>query len=156
MSFHSINTITTGIAEYTGLEGLLSIFEHGGRYYGITATQLVELIGTDDDGTDIAAILETGKMDFSSDKIKQMDTVYMNGTSGEDVTLTVTTEQDGTETENEYTMSSWTGDLYERRTKLGRGVRSRWWKVKLENTLSGTFKVKDLKALVNPAARRIQ
>ena len=57
MTIHAINTQTLGISEYTGLD-FIALVEHEGRTYGLTATGLYELVGADDDGTDIDASID--------------------------------------------------------------------------------------------------
>lgn len=155
MSIHTINTNSLGITEYTGLS-LISVVEHGGQMYAITTTELLEFTGTDDDGTDIDIIFKTGLLNFNDESLKQMDSVYLSGTSSENLTLTTTTIEDGIATNRAYTVDSWTGLKYERRKLLGRGVKSKWWQVKIANTNGGSFILRNLKALVAPASRRIQ
>lgn len=153
MSIHTVNTNSLGITEYTGLS-LVSMVEHNGQLYAITSTELLEFTGEDDGGVDIDVVLKTGKLDFNSQAIKQMDSVYINGTSSADITLTTTTVEAGVETNRDYTIPSWSGGKDERRKRLGRGARSRWWQVKL--TTVGSLILRDLKALIAPTSRRIQ
>lgn len=155
MTIHAINAEALGISEYHDLT-LRGLVEHDGRLYGITPTQLVELTGADDSGTDIDASIKLGKVDLNDPQLKRGTAIYVGGAASGGLTVNVTAEESGTETERSYSMPAWAGSLHERRKKLARGVASRFYQVELANVDGGTFSIEKLGIWLQQMSRRVR
>ena len=149
MSFYAINATALGISEYTGLS-LLAITEHDGRYYGITADSMVELTGSDDDGTAIAAYVRTGKLGFGSLAEKHCGRAWIHVQYSDDLTLTTLVDGiDATETAAEvstsYTVPGHTGALPQIRTvRLRLDQLGMAWSFKIANVAGGALTLRQL------------
>ncbi len=149
---YALNTKTMAVSEYTGSISSMAVLDN--RVFGVD-TGLKELTGADDDGTDIAAYTQTGKMDMGDGSIKRYPRLYLGGTSSNGLSITVTTEEKGVVNNNAYSAAAWTGNLHERVVKLARGPSSRHVQVKVANIDGGTMTLEQTDLLVNGVTRRI-
>ena len=154
MSFHVINAKNLAPSEYTGLS-LLGLDVHDGRLYGISASGLIEFAGTDDEGVDVDAYTQTGKMDFGGGELKRFPRLYLGGSADGGLSVDVATEEVGTETTRTYPVTLWSGSLRERRVKLARGPMSRHVQVKVANVDGGSMVIERADLLVEGLVRRV-
>lgn len=154
MTTYVFNAKTLGLSRYTGVT-FEDIVSRDDTLYGVVADGLRELTGTTDDGTDIDAYVETGKVHFGDGQLKRFFRLYTEGSAAKGATAVVTTQERGTAVVRSYSMNRWTGDLRERRAKLSRKAKSRYVKVKLSNVSGGTFDVTRMALYVKGLLRRI-
>lgn len=149
MTIHAINAQTTGISEYVGLSPV-QIMEHGGRHYIIVAAQLLELTGSDDDGTNIDAHILSGKMDFGTDEEKRLARAYIKTAYGNALTLsTIVDEVDAEEAVAEatysYSIPAQSGaKQHSYSERLRRDVKAVSWSFKVANVSGGGLDLKRL------------
>ncbi len=143
------NTTNMAASEYTNwpFESLENAF--GGRTFAAGAGGIFELSGTDDAGEDIAAELITALMDFGIGQQKRLPGVYYAYTGAGDLVFKVVTTSDtGSKIEDWYrTDHAAATDLCEGRETFGRGLKSRYWQLRLCNTQGEDFDFGDLQLL---------
>jgi len=150
---YALNTKTLAVSEYSLSLSVLSVLD--GRCYGVLTGGMMELTGSDDDGTDIDAYIQTGKMDMNDPTIKRYPRLYLGGTASDGLSATITTEEKGVETDNVYSAVAWAGNLHEQVVKLARGSQSRHVQVKIENVDGGTMTLDQADVLVEGRSRRV-
>ena len=147
MTIHAINANTFGISEYKGLSPV-KILSHGGRSYVLTSTQLLELTGSTDDGTDIDAYIQTGKIDFGSPKEKRVSRAYVRDQYANALELTtlidaVDAEDDAVEDSYTYSIPGKVGARQNPQTeRLRRDLKGTGWAFKIANVDGGGLVLK--------------
>ncbi len=150
--------IRLGDVEYTGWVfngGAVSEYRNypfngftkfGRKYYGTSDDGLYLLEGQDDDGDAISAWVKTALMDFGTGKLKRIPDVYVAFIGGDKLLLKViTTNQDGTQTEDHYTTSVPPGSvLHNGHIEVGRGLKARYFQTVLENVDGADFEIDEL------------
>lgn len=112
----------------------------GNSYYGANENGLYLLEGSDDAGTDIDAQFTTGKMSFGPNKSRVANSYLAMRNDGRMLLKTIT--DDDVEHWHEITSSDWT--LNDKRVKLGRGVKSRYWQFTICNADGADFEIDEL------------
>lgn len=135
-----------------------SPFNSGCRAFGATliacADGIVALTGDDDNGEPIAALLESGKSDLGSDRIKFVPYAYIGYEASGNLLLTVTTD-DGESIQ--YALEPREdSNLGASRTKLARGVKGRFWQWLLENEDGARFDINDFTLVGEETPRGIR
>ena len=150
------NTDTFGMSRYTDYP-LRSLAVVGGRLVGLTDAALYTLDGDTDDGAPIAASITDARRDFGTDKLKQIGELYVGGQSDGDITLSVeTTSVKGDTEQNDYDFTARElGAVRNTRVKLGRGLRSRYWRFTLSNSGGARLVVHNASAQVEELSRRL-
>lgn len=133
-----------------------SLTECDGRYFGATDTGIYELVGDDDDGTEIDAWIRTGLIDFGTSQERRIPAVYMGYRSDGTVVLKAVVTQDGTKKEYWYELTEQTAGAFRNgRIKLGRGLKSRYWQFEIHNKDGADFALGDIEFLPVQITRRI-
>jgi len=153
-TIYAVNARTLALSEYHDLS-VTDLAALDNRLYGIKSDGLVEFTGTDDEGTDIDAYVETGKMMIGGGILKRYPRLYLGGTADGGVDVTVTTEESGVERSRDYPKAPWNGDLRERVCKLAGGPKSRHVQVKIANRNGGSLKVEQADLMVEGLPRRV-
>ncbi len=147
MSIHAVSE-AGAISEYTGM-GLLGIFSYNNSHYGWNATDIFELTGADDDGTAIAAYVQTGKLFSKAEEIR-CARAYIRCQAASDLTITtqvdiLDADESSSEVSEAYTAPGRSGTKQQIRTvRLRRDLKGLGWAFKLANVDGGAFSVKGL------------
>lgn len=120
--------------------------------YGTKSDGVYELVGDDDNGTDIAASIHLGKHDFGTENLKRMPAVYVGASCGEPVVLTVVLP-DGTE--HDYSARSASETLEIQRIDPGKGLLDNWYGLKLRNQRGSALTLASVSFAPVASGRRI-
>lgn len=134
-----VNTHTLGLSRYTGYA-----FNSVGGGFGVRSDGIYRLEGADDAGTAIPAWLETGLLDFGSAHKKQVPEAFLGVANDGRLLLKVTTSQDGKLVEDWYEATVVNEAADNTRCKIGRGLKARYWKFRLENVRGSDFELESL------------
>lgn len=149
MTIHAINARTLGISEYTGLSPV-KIFTHGDRTYVLASGQLLELVGTDDDGTSIDCHVRGGKLAFASFEEKRISRAYVKDQYANALLLTTYLEevdaaQEVSETSYGYSIPGLVGARqHARAERLRRDLKAVDWSFEVANVDGGGMSLKGL------------
>lgn len=129
---------------FATLDGLTFAAGDGGTYV---------LGDFDDDGTDIAAYVQTGKSNVGTERDKRVRVAYVVGTCDEPPLLDV---EDGSGNTYEFEGRTNAPDEPQRiKVKLARGMKGGMWGWKLKNQDGSDFDFSDLMVLPEPLSRRV-
>jgi hypothetical protein len=145
-----INTQSLGVSRYTNYN-----FNSVAGRFAAADDGIYELTGDTDAGIPIPALIETGLMDFGSQMKKQIPDVYLGSTVDGRLVLKVTTSQDGKLIEDWYTATLDYEAPDNSRMKVGRGLKSRYWKFRLENVNGADFTLDDMGVRTVVLTRRL-
>lgn len=150
-----MNTESYTVAQYDNYN-FHSVFERAGKYYGVNTAGIYELIGSDDNGTDIAASFKLGFSDLKKSGMKRIPYVYLGYTSDGDINIDVSI--DGEPTVRQYTVGqiSSTSGIKRGRAKIARGLKSRYWQFGVSNVLGADFEIEELGFYVQQFDRKAQ
>jgi len=146
-----INSMTKGVSEYTNYEfnslsGLLAAKSDG----------IYSVVGSDDAGTQIDALVRTGLMDFDSNAQKQVPYAYIGLNKAGSMMLKTITDWKGNRKERWYKVSPRAVDATDTiRVNMGKGVKSRYWQFELTNFEGADFELADIELLPLQLTRRI-
>jgi len=153
-TIYAINANTLAPSEYRDLSVIgLAVLDN--QLYGIKTDGFVELTGSDDEGADIDAYIETGEMPLGSGNLKRFPRLYIGGTAAKGVTVTVTTEESGVARSRDYPKAPWLGALRTRVAKLAGGPKSRYVQVKIANRDGGSLKIEQADLRVDGLPHRV-
>ena len=125
--------------------GFEHVIKKNGKHYGIKPEGIYLLEGLDDDGVELAAGFTLTKNDFKSSLYKRVPYIFVD--SDNDTIITPTA--DGV-THPDYT------SLYGgKRTKLGRGIKGRYWSFKFTNVAGGLMSIRGFEIEPELMTRRI-
>lgn len=148
-----MNTETGSITRYTQYP-FHSLGEFNDTYLGASSTGIYALTGSTDDGANIAASsFKFGFSDFKSEFLKRIRDLYVGYRSDDDLQFTVTLDGEGSE--RTYTLARRGAGLRPARTKVGRGLKSRYWQIGISNTNGADFEIDTLDLLTQVLSRRI-
>lgn len=133
----AVNTRNFAVSAYKNFE-FNSLCSLDGVVIGATDDGLYELTGDDDAGTDIAAHLRTGAMDFGVSQKKRIPEAWIGQRrDGKLVLKTITDE----ETERWYELRNPVDGLKEQRVKMAKGVKANYWEFELHNVDGADFEL---------------
>ena len=128
-----------------------SLCKFGGQYYGMNSNGLYLLEGDKDNGTDIEAIVETGKDNLKLNNLKRIVDTFITMKAQGEYTLTLISEEG-----NEYTyplvntnttIGTWKVDV-------GKGTRSQYWGLRFKNVAGAKFEVEGIELNIDSLRRR--
>ncbi len=151
----ALNTQNLAPSQYTNYS-FNSMAKFGTTYLGAKDDGIYELVGADDAGSDIDAVIKTGLLDFGSAKLKTVPECYLGYTAtGRLVVKTITTTG-GQKQQNWYELAATTADAArEGRIKIGRGLRARYWQFELVNMDGADFELDQLQMRPMILTRRV-
>lgn len=139
-----VNTETRAFVKYRNFP-FNSFARIGNRYFGCSGDGIYELVGDDDAGEPINAVVRGGLTDLGSSLLKNMPGAYIGYRAGDQMVLKVTvmavqkTGDIGRE-EHWYRMEPRQANaIRENRVKLGRGLKSTYWGWELININGADF-----------------
>lgn len=146
-----INTETKGISEYNNYN-----FNSMSENLGATSTGIYSLIGDNDAGVPIDALIKTGLMDFGNSREKQVPYAYIGLNKEGEMLLKTIVDYKGTRKERWYAVNpkavSSTDTV---RIKMGKGVKSRFWQFELSNKNGQDFELDSIEMIALTLKRRI-
>lgn len=123
-----MNTSTNAMTEYTNFK-FNSFATFKGKTIGANDGGIFELLGSNDNGADIAIEIDTGTLDFGSEKLKRLLELYFGYRSDGDLDIQVIVDDHET---YDYTLGTQGHDgIYTNRLKLGKGMKGRYFQVKI-------------------------
>lgn len=123
-----------------------------GVTYGTKSDGLYMLSGDTDDGQPIRASLSFGKIDFSTSKLKRMESAYIGASSTGKMFLKVTLS-DGTE--YVYASRRDGAELAQQRFDIGRGTKATYFEFELFNSNGCDFELDTVEFVAVELSRRI-
>jgi hypothetical protein len=148
-----MNTESQSISPFANFD-FSSIVEHEGKLFAASPDGIFEITGDKDINRDIAAHVEWGFQDFSIKERKRASDLYIGYTGG-DLEAKLETYGDGQIVYN-YGIEKRDAEApRNNRFKIGRGFKSRWWKVTLSNLAGADFQVYDVALNIIPTKRRL-
>jgi hypothetical protein len=136
---------TLPISEYDNYE-FNSLTSYRGEFYGTSDSGLYKMGANDDAGVGITAELSSMMLDLGSSKMKRIRSAYMGYTSDGELILKVRSVSDGLLSEHWYKASQVTSAAAPREgyTRVGQGLRSRYWQFELTNVDGADFEIDQL------------
>ncbi len=127
------------------------------RYLAASADGIYELVGSNDDGTEIEAYVRTGLLDLGTTALKQVIRAYLGYTSDGRLLLKTFTTDGGQKIERWYELTDRTADATrEARVKFGKGVKARYWQFEVRNIDGSDFSIDQLQVLPLMLSRRVK
>lgn len=128
----------------------------GGRLIAAGDGGLYALAGDDDAGVPIVATLTTGLSDAGDPQQKRSREVFVGYEADGSLSMKVSGTGTGAEAGYTYTLPSKTaGDPTANRVKIGRGMRSRFWRFELSNPSGDPFKITETRVIIDTLSRKI-
>jgi hypothetical protein len=145
---YAVNIKNAALTEYTNFP-----FNHLARVNGqtiaFTDTGAYLLGAGDDDGSPIDALFELPPSDFQTSLLKRMPYIYLGTDSGEYLRISAVADE-------RVTVASKTATIgRNRRAKMARGVKARFWAGRVENTGGEDFSVDSLEYLPMILKRKV-
>jgi len=110
----------------------------GGKPVGINSSGIYVLEGDTDAGAPIAAKLMTGLSNLGTSNLKNVTDIFLGFRGNGDILLKTVTKE---EVVRWYKLRADGSGMHERRVKCGRGVKSTYWAVELENVDGSDFDI---------------
>ena len=155
-SAYVVNTATLGYSTYTGFNfGSMAVVQ--GKLYATADDGLYLLEGDDDDGSAIKTKVRTGLSSMGVSRMKRVPSAYIGiDARGVIVVKAIVTSPNGQKESHWYTATPTdTGSLRERRTKIGRGLRSVYWAFELATYDGEDFMLDGIELHVMALERKI-
>lgn len=124
----AMNTRSGAVTEYSNF-AFNSFAQFGNVYIGATPTGLYELIGDDDDGTEIVAQIKSGFAQWGGSKFTMFKAAYLGVRGGGEYVLKLTTGDGHTYV---YTVNA--RDMRSTKVRVGKGIRTRYFAFELIST----------------------
>lgn len=120
--------------------------------YGIAPVGVLSLSGDSDNGSEIQAVINLGRLNFGTESLKNLSNGYVGVASPEKIEMTITLPS-----EAEYTYLARTSDaaLKMQRIDLGKGLRANWFGVSVKNTSGADFTLASVSMNAAVSTRRI-
>lgn len=149
----TMNTQSGSIAPFNNY-GFTTITGHDGKVFAASPDGIFEITSDKDAGRDIKAEVEWGFQDFGDKQRKRASDLYIGYTGGE-LEAKLETYGDNQIVYN-YNMEKRDAEApCNNRFKVGRGFKSRWWKLTLTNQVGADFQVRDAALNLIPTRRRL-
>lgn len=147
----ALNLTTLALSTYN-MPKVDSIVADGYDYYAATSAGYAKLVETSDDtGAVVIATVKTGKLRLNTTAIKRVSAVYVNGDLDDAASVAVWVDDNFM---GEYSLSTFSDNLYQRRALLGKGARGVNWQFEIKSG-GGQFSITDLQFDVAQTARRV-
>lgn len=147
-----MNTRNTAVTEYTNYQ--FNSFARIGRdWYAAGPAGLVKLTGTQDNATNIDWSFRTGQLDGNEPGLKRLPEMLAGLRTSGRITVKVWKDDN---TVYSYDMPSIKNNtIRQQRVKIGRGMRSRWFKVGMEGVAGSSLELDSLQIEMTETTRRI-
>jgi hypothetical protein len=147
-----LNTETGGLSTYDNF-GFGSVAAHDGVLYATSPAGVFQITADTDSGREIAAEVRTGFLDFDDDYEKQMSDLYVGYTGG---ALQCEVETyDGPRDVYTYQFEEREANApRNNRMKIGRGLKSRYWRFGIKNINGADFQLQDMTGITASSKSR--
>jgi len=143
------NNILTEFANYE----FTSVTEFGGKFYGTKSDGIYLLEGATDNTAPIDLSVDLGNLDFGNRNQKRVSDFYMAYNTDGKMKVTVSTDETSPYS---YSLSSYGVEtIKQRRVALGKGLRGKYWNIKIENVNGADLRIESLHLRVALQNRRI-
>ena len=146
-----VNTETLDTTQY-GNFGFESFCELDGEYFATDGAAIYRLSGDDDAGTDIDAEISLGATDFGSAFQKGVQDLYLGFSADGKLILKVVTDE---KVEDWYELETTEDGTHGAKVKVGRGLKARYWRIKLRNKKGGDFELDSIRLIPVSTGRRV-
>ncbi len=141
---YAVNTSLAELTEYTNYP-FHNIVNLEGKQYGVLADGLYLLEGVNDNGKNIDAVFKTADMDFDTAKHKRVPYAYLDTTDATMIKPFAETTEVG----------QFSSNFKERRTRLARGARGRYWSFEVSNVNGEPLDLRSLELFTNTVRRKV-
>lgn len=148
MTTWAINTRTGAVTEYTNYE-FNSFAKFGNKYLAASSDGLYELLGNNDDGTNIIAKMKTGFAQFAGSHLCHFKAIYLGVRNGGTYYLRIETAEGTTTT---YQLEA--EDMKTTRIQVGKGLRARYFAFELETVDGQDFDLESIEFVPLVVQRR--
>lgn len=148
-----VNLKTKGIMEYSDFN-FNSFLYIDGVLHGANSTGLYPLTGDDDNGTAIAATIETGSVDLHDGVVKRIVDAYVEGRIPDNMVLSIREEEENDVTD--YDLEGESTGMKDYRIKFAKGHKGREVAVALSNVDGGDFDIKTLRVKAESKPKRLR
>ena len=149
-----VNLATQAPYEYRNY-GFTGFATQGDRQFAVQPDGIYELVGDTDADAPIDAWLTTGLLDFGNPALKTLTAAYLGYQADAPLQLTVTVGHLAGAQTLRYDLATTSAAPAYARLKLGKGVKARYWQLRLANTTGGHFELETLDVLPVVLQRRI-
>ncbi len=155
MTWWTAATDTLGMSRYR-MPAFRAIAPVAGELMAVGETGAYARAGADDDGAPIDAYVRTGLHDFGSEFLKRVDHLYVGYVSGGSMQVDVGETSAGDESTYSYTMPPRAATAPTHgRIRLGRGLRSLYYRLTLRNTDGEPIRITRAGVDVNNTGRKV-
>lgn len=148
-------TDTFAMSRFTGYR-FNSAAVIGGRLIAADDGGLYLLTGDDDAGTPVVARLTTGLSDVGDPQQKRVREVFVGYEADGTLAMKVSGTGTGAEVGYTYTLPAKTADdTIANRVKIGRGMRSRFWRFEFSNPSGEPFKATETRVAIDTLSRKV-
>lgn len=155
MALYKVNTNTLAVTGPHSGQDLLGLASYGGSLYGIKTDGLVELTGANDESSNIAGVLKTGKLKFGSSDLKRSKRLYLEGSASKGLDVYVTTEEWGESiTRGPYKVPPFAGSLRPKIVKIAGKPKTPYFQIQIQNIAGGTMKLRNMEMSVEVLDRK--
>ncbi len=144
----NLDTMATSQYDDYGFHEFVTV---DGKSYGLAEDGIYELIGDDDAGQDIDALIDFGRSDFGSTQKKRVPAVYLGVGSGGKLLL----QADADEQVYTYEARSYSDEIKNHRVDIGKGLVGNYWNFTLKNQNGDSFDLETIAFDPNPLTRKI-
>jgi hypothetical protein len=149
----AFNVFNNGLSEYSGYN-FDSVFELGGKYYGVIASDGVYLLeGTNDNGTDIESIVQTGVIDYGDSHKKNVPDVFIGCELAGQMQIRSITDEEVWSTPKY--VDGVLGEVKNKRVKLSLKPSSRYWGFEIRTVDGAKLNIDTIESEPDTSTRRI-
>jgi len=145
---YALNLSNDGMTRYTNY-GFDFIVRFNGEYFGINPEGLYPLEGDDDNGENIKANITLPPDDYGTSRNKRLNNVYIGADSDSQLLVTATVDESRSAT----VQTAHAGR--NRRAKIPKGLKGRYWGLKIENRNGKRFKIDSVESLPDVLRRKV-
>jgi len=149
-----MNLFNQGISTYNNWN-FNSICYFNGNYYGATDTDIYQLGGDKDNGSDIDVQIQSGSMDFGDTFMKYLKEFWVTHRTGGKLRLRIWKDEDTSLTIDKQTVIEDT-KIQEERVKMPAGLKGRFYTFLLKNIAGADFDIDNMSMLVESIKRKIR
>ena len=147
---YAVNLANGAITEYSNFD-FDYVVRYQGRYYGLGSGGIVLLEGASDLGTNIDAELTLHATDFGAQEQKRLPYVYVGTRLGATNQMQVSVAPD----EGTFRSALTTRQHRNRRAQLPRGLKARYWTIKIENQGGSDFDIDTIEPVLEVLRRKL-
>jgi hypothetical protein len=148
----AINVENDALSEYTNFV-FNSFADFQGHILAAGDNGIFELTGDMDNETDIDSVIRTNMTDGGVTYLKRPEDVYIGATSDDELQANVIV--DGNVKHEGVAITGRSENVETRKTKIGKGAKSLFWAVEVENISGCNFSIDSIELVLKPVERKI-